>query len=111
MEEFEEIAKERWDETYPTPEKILEKFKEKGKEAGESVMALNPGRELNILVAKHVMGHEVKTDAIMGEMERILDIEGDYVWASVYPYSEELRRILSSPPKSLILSITKKEQS
>ena len=90
MGEFEEIARARWDEIHPTPEAIIEKFKERSKGVGEAVLDLNPGRELNILVAKYVMGHEVTTDATIGEMERITDIEGDNAWSLVQQYSEDL---------------------
>lgn len=90
MEDFEEIASARWNEINPTPEDIIERFKGGGEQLNEGVLSLSNGRELNILVAKYVMGHEVITDAIMGEVEGIRDVDDGTVWASVQLYSEDI---------------------
>lgn len=91
MQEFEEIARARWEEIHPPPEVIIESFKGRSKKVGEAVLALSPGRELDILVAKYVMGHEVVSDTIMGEVEGITDVEdGGTIWSSVQQYSEDM---------------------
>lgn len=90
MDDFEEIARTRWNEIHLTPEAIIERFKKGGQQVDEAVLDLRPGRELNIMVAKCVMGHEVVSDAIMGELERMTDVEDSSVWSSVQQYSEDL---------------------
>ena len=48
-----------------------------------------PGRELNIIVARHVMGHEVVSDEVFCDMERLVDEDGNSVWDEQKPYSED----------------------
>jgi len=91
MQHFEDIAAARWNEIHPTPEAIIERFKGRNNKVSEAVLILNPGRELDILVAKYVMGHEVVSDAIMGEVEGITDDnDGGIIWSSVQQYSEDM---------------------
>jgi len=91
MEDFDDIAKARWDETQSTPEQIIARFEGRHKQIGEAVLALSPGRELNILVAKYVMGHNVVSDALLGELEGMKSVKGSIVWDSVQPYSEDIQ--------------------
>lgn len=55
-----------------------------------NVLEMKPGQDLNILVAKHIMGHDVIRDSVMGNMERFVDEGGDSVWGSPLPYSEDM---------------------
>ena len=89
MEDFDEIAKARWEETKIKPEQIITKFKGRSKRVGEAVLALSPGRELNIVVAKYVMGHDIVSDVTLGEVERMVDVEGSVIWSDLQPYSED----------------------
>lgn len=89
MDAFEEIASARWNEIDPSPEDILERFRTGGNQA-EKVLALNCGKELNVLVAKYVMGHEVVSDCIMGEVEGIRDVDNGTVWSALLEYSEDI---------------------
>ena len=79
-----------WEEIHSTPEAIIDRFKGSYRTAGLAVLDLSPGRELNILVGKYVMGHKVITDATMGEMEGIEDVEGKTIWCLVERYSEDV---------------------
>jgi len=91
VEEFEDILNEiairKWQETERTPAEIVDRFKLKGKMTSEEILMLKPGRELNILVAKYVMGHEVVSDETFGDMERLIDDDGSSVWNVLRPYS------------------------
>jgi hypothetical protein len=51
---------------------------------------MQPGRELNILVAKEVMGTKVVTDEIFGLMEMIITDMGENVYITLRAYSEDL---------------------
>ena len=55
----------------------------------KEILEMRPGAELNILVAKQIMGHEVVSDQMMGDMERFLDKEGESVWGTPLHYSED----------------------
>jgi len=88
MEQYDDIARGRWKET--EVEEIVERFKGKGKSAAEEVLAMKPGRELNIIVATYVMGHEVVSDEFFNDMERLISKSGDSVWALLRPYSEDI---------------------
>lgn len=90
MEDYEDIAEMRWKETEKTPKEIIENFQGGSQILGEKVLTMNPGRELNILVAKYVMGNEVISDEMFEDMERLVDTNGDSVWANLQPYSEDL---------------------
>ncbi len=56
----------------------------------KEILEMKPGAELNILVAKQIMGHDVVSDQMMGEMERFMDKEGESIWGTPLPYSEDL---------------------
>ena len=58
--------------------------------AKEEILAMKPGRELNIKVAKDVMGHEVIADEILGDVERYIDIEGRSVYSPLSSYSNDI---------------------
>ncbi|MDD5093244.1 MAG: hypothetical protein PHV74_02550 [Dehalococcoidia bacterium] len=92
MEQFDdmlsEIAKNKWQET--EVKEIVGKLKGKGKLNREEILAMRPGRELNIVVAKIVMGHEVISDKLFNDMERFTDNEGDSVWGVLQHYSEDI---------------------
>ncbi len=55
----------------------------------EKILNMKPGRELNMMVAKEVMGHQVVVDEILGDTERFLDATGDSIWSELTPYSED----------------------
>jgi hypothetical protein len=55
----------------------------------EEILAMKPGRELNIVVAEVVMKHKVTVDEILGDMERPVDEDGSSVWDNLRPYSED----------------------
>ena len=55
----------------------------------DRILKMEPGRELNILVAREVMGHEVVCDEVMGDTERFVDASGDSIWSELTPYSED----------------------
>ena len=40
------------------------------------ILAMQPGRELNIKVAEVIIGHEVLWDETFGDMERYIDNDG-----------------------------------
>jgi len=56
----------------------------------EEILAMKPGRELNIAVARHVMEHEVTVDETFGDMERQLAEDGTSCWDTLPPYSEDM---------------------
>jgi hypothetical protein len=59
---------------------------------------MQPGRELNILVAKEVMGTKVVADEIFGLMEMIITNKGENVYIALRAYSEDLsfaRRVIA----------------
>ena len=56
----------------------------------DKILNMKPGRELNLMVAKEVMGHEVVADEIMGDTERFLDTTGDSIWSELTPYAEDV---------------------
>jgi len=85
-EQVEDIASSKWEET--NPEGIIARFNEKGGASREEILAMKPGRELNIIVAKYVLGHEVITDKSLGEMERLEGRDGS-IWAIPLRYSED----------------------
>jgi len=86
-EELEDIAGSKWEET--NPEGIIARFNEKGYASREKILEMKPGRELNIIVAKYVLGHEVITDKSLGELERLKDRDGSSVWSTLLGYSED----------------------
>lgn len=56
----------------------------------DKILEMKPGRELNIMVAKEVMGHEVAVDENIGDTERFIDESGDSIWSDLTPYSEDV---------------------
>jgi hypothetical protein len=72
----------------------------------EEILAMKPGRDLNIEVAQRILGHVVKNDEIFGYMERMVNAEskenncgccscntsreGDSVWGMLGHYSEDI---------------------
>ena len=55
----------------------------------EEIIAMKPGRELNIAVAEVVMKHKVIVDEIFGEMERYIANDGSSVYSNLQPYSKD----------------------
>lgn len=56
----------------------------------EEIFSMKPGKELDMRVAKDVMGHKVISDEIFGEMEIFIDDEGNNVYCPLQPYSEDI---------------------
>lgn len=86
-EQLQDIAGNKWEET--DPKEIIARFNQKDNVSREKVLAMKPGRELNIIIAKFVMGHDVVTDKSLGEMERLIDNDGSSVWSILSCYSED----------------------
>ncbi len=55
----------------------------------EEVLAMEPGEELDRLVAEEVMGHIIVDDATFGAMERLV-MDGEAVWGTVTEYSQDM---------------------
>jgi len=55
----------------------------------DEILAMKPGRELNIAVAELVMLREVVIDEIFGEMERQIANDGSSTYTNLEPYSED----------------------
>ena len=83
---MEDVASSKWEET--KPEGIIARFNEKGSVSKEEILAMKPGRELNFIVAKYVLGHEVVTDKSLGELERLESSDGS-IWSIPMFYSED----------------------
>ena len=63
---------------------------------------MQPGKELNALVAKEIMGTKVVADAIFGLMEIHLTNKGEHVYNTLQAYSEDLsaaKRVISKMVK------------
>ena len=56
----------------------------------EEILAMCPGLELNTKVAEEIMGRSVTKDDIFGYVERYIDEQGETVWDTLHPYSEDL---------------------
>lgn len=57
----------------------------------EEILAMEPGVELNKLVAEQVIGHHIAKDELFGYLERLIDSEdGSSVWSPPQPYSEDI---------------------
>ena len=54
------------------------------------ILAMRPGRELNIKVAEVIIGHEVLWDETFGDMERYIDNDGRSVYSPLLAYSEDI---------------------
>lgn len=55
----------------------------------EDILLMDPGVELNAMVAEEVMGHVILSDKTLGLMERLV-YEGKTVWGNLQAYSEDL---------------------
>ena len=85
-EQVQDIASSKWEET--NPEGIIARFNEKGGASRQEILAMKPGRELNIVVAKYVLGHDVVADKSLGELERLEDSDSS-IWSIPLCYSED----------------------
>jgi hypothetical protein len=56
----------------------------------EEILAMKPGRELNIAVAEVVMKHKVVVDEIFGDMERPISEDSSSAWGILPLYSEDI---------------------
>jgi hypothetical protein len=56
----------------------------------EEILAMKPGQELNMKVAKEVMGDIVVEDKTMGCVVRLTDEDGNVVWGQLQPYAEDV---------------------
>ena len=56
----------------------------------DEILAMTPGLELNIKVAEKIMERSVTKDDIFGYVERYTDEQGDSVWDTLHPYSEDI---------------------
>jgi hypothetical protein len=56
----------------------------------EEILAMKPGRELNMAVAELVMEHKVIVDEIFGDMERQIADDGSSAYTNLQPYSEDM---------------------
>ena len=56
----------------------------------EEILAMKPGKKLNIAVAKLVMEHEVIVDEILGDMERPEGEDSSSTWDTLLLYSEDM---------------------
>jgi hypothetical protein len=59
---------------------------------------MQPGQELNSLVAKEIMGTKIVVDAIFGLMEIHLSDKGEHIYSTLRAYSEDLtaaRRVIT----------------
>ncbi len=56
----------------------------------EEILAMKPGKKLNIAVAKLVMEHEVIVDEILGDMERPVGEDSSSTWDTLLLYSEDM---------------------
>ena len=56
----------------------------------EEILAMKPGRELNIAIAEVVMKHKVVVDEIFGAMERQIANDGSSTYTNLQPYSEDM---------------------
>jgi len=56
----------------------------------EEILAMKPGRELNIRVAEEIIGHNVIEDEIFGDMEVSRDDKGNSVYQPLRRYSEDI---------------------
>ena len=56
----------------------------------EEILAMKPGRELNIRVAEEIIGHNVIEDEIFGDMEVSRDDKGNSIYQPLRRYSEDI---------------------
>lgn len=54
----------------------------------KEILAMEPGRQLNIRVAQDVMGCKFAHDEFLGDMQGYIGVEGNNVWGPLEPYSE-----------------------
>ena len=53
----------------------------------EEILSMKPGREMDVKVAKEIMGHDVAKDEVMGYTEAYYDGSGKTVWGRLEAYS------------------------
>lgn len=58
----------------------------------DDILALEAGRSLNVCVAEKIMGNKVVSDPIMGDTEVFFTDEGESVYGTLTPYSEDLSK-------------------
>ena len=56
----------------------------------EEILAMQPGVEMDMIVAQKVMGHFVIKDNTLGYLERLVGSDGSTVWSVVEPYSQDI---------------------
>ena len=56
----------------------------------EEILAMKPGRKLNIAVAELVMNHKVTVDEFLGDVERLVGEDNSSVWDTLQPYSKDM---------------------
>ena len=56
----------------------------------EKILAMKPGRKLNILVAEEIMECSVIEDKILGDVEVYANKEGEILYQLLLPYSENI---------------------
>ena len=57
----------------------------------KNILAMKPGMELDIEVAREVMDHKVIKDENLGYLERFVSAkDGGSVWETVQPYSQDI---------------------
>jgi hypothetical protein len=56
----------------------------------DEILAMQPGRELNAMVAEEIIGRRVVQDELLGDLEGLLDEDGSYVWGELQRYSEDI---------------------
>jgi len=57
----------------------------------EEILSMEPGRELDITVAKKVMCHGFAEDEIIGDTEASYDSDGAPIWGPLMPYSTDMK--------------------
>jgi hypothetical protein len=57
----------------------------------KSILAMKPGMDLDIEVAREVMDHKVIKDENLGYLERFVSAkDGGSVWEAIQPYSQDM---------------------
>ena len=56
----------------------------------DEILAMNAGREMNILVSKEIMGNKVVHDDILGDTEILTTEKGEPVFGPLSSYSDDI---------------------
>ena len=83
-----DIAGRKWHETEIS--RIIERYQQAGEITENDIRSLKPGRDMNVLVARYVLEHEVVSDETFNDMERLIDESGSSVWSGLRSYSEDI---------------------